>query len=135
MIDLKENSVQNVNELPNKDFKIKRIQEWVNMIDLKETLSEQDICESFHSIDKAKRGSYVLGNASNTKLDSKSTHGMEAAKKYVSSLPASSTSAQLANLGLVVVPFLSTFNSLKTLNLSGNANAKLNLFGKFYYSS
>ncbi|PIA36675.1 hypothetical protein AQUCO_03300113v1 [Aquilegia coerulea] len=118
-------SVQNLNELPNKDFKIKRIQEWVNMIDLEESLSDQDVSESSHSIDKAKKGSYVLGSASTTKLDSKSTHGMEAAKNYVSSLPASSTSAQLANLGLLVVPFLSAFNSLKTLNLSGNAIVRI----------
>ncbi|KAL4592560.1 hypothetical protein LXL04_005560 [Taraxacum kok-saghyz] len=45
---------------------------------------------------------------------------MDAAKSYISSLSASSSSAHLVNHGLVTIPFLSPFASLKELNLSGN---------------
>lgn len=120
-----ESSLQNVNALPNKDFKTKRIEEWVSMIDLEESGSLPDTSESSHSIDRVKKGSHMVGSASTPKVDSKGIHGMEAAKNYVSSLPAASTAAQLANLGLVMVPFLGAFANLKTLNLSGNAIVKI----------
>lgn len=53
-------------------------------------------------------------------VDHKISPGMEAAKRYISSLTANTSTAQLANHGLVVIPFLSAFVSLKVLNLSGN---------------
>ncbi|KAL5731128.1 hypothetical protein ACHQM5_003886 [Ranunculus cassubicifolius] len=117
-------SSMTLNAMPSKDFKAKRIEEWVNMIDLGESSSLQEMSESSHSIDRVKKGALVSAS-STTKVDSKSIHGMEAAKNYVTSMPATSTSAQLANLGLVVIPFLSAFVNLKTLNLSGNTIVRI----------
>ncbi|XP_043689087.1 uncharacterized protein LOC122640047 isoform X2 [Telopea speciosissima] len=114
---LGEPSVQNWNDLPNKDFKIKRIEEWVSMINLKDSSPFEETSEPAQSINETKKVS--------TALDSKNTPGIEAAKSYISSLTATSTSAQLANLGLVVIPFLSAFVSLRVLNLSGNSIVRI----------
>ncbi|KAJ9560731.1 hypothetical protein OSB04_005891 [Centaurea solstitialis] len=48
-----------------------------------------------------------------------------AAKKYISSLSRSSSAAHLANHGLVAIPLLIPFASLKELNLSGNAIVRI----------
>ncbi|KAJ6843602.1 uncharacterized protein M6B38_295880 [Iris pallida] len=50
---------------------------------------------------------------------------MEMAYNYISSLTATSSAAQMANLGLVAVPFLSAFVGLRVLNLSGNAIVRI----------
>ncbi|XP_027348213.1 protein phosphatase 1 regulatory subunit SDS22-like [Abrus precatorius] len=57
--------------------------------------------------------------------DHRVTTGMEAAKRYISSLSANATEAQLPNHGLLVIPLFNTFESLKILNLSGNAIVRI----------
>ncbi|KAF6151570.1 hypothetical protein GIB67_021756 [Kingdonia uniflora] len=118
-------SVRSWDKIPSKEFKVKRIEEWVNMIDLEQSNNFQDAGESLYSTNAVKKGPTVLGSATNVKLDAKSTHAMESAKKYIASLTASSASAQLTNLGLVVVPLLSAFVSLRVLNLSGNGIVRI----------
>ncbi|KAE8075806.1 hypothetical protein FH972_014493 [Carpinus fangiana] len=117
-----ESSVHSWDELPSKDFKIKWIEEWVNDLQLCSPLEETN--ESSQSDDQVKRNPNILNSMTTAKIDGKITPGMEAAK-YISSLSAIATTAQLANHGLVVIPFLSAFASLRVLNLSGNAIVKI----------
>ncbi|XWS54274.1 hypothetical protein CRYUN_Cryun10bG0076700 [Craigia yunnanensis] len=115
--------VLNWNELTGKDFKIKRIEEWVN--DLQHCSPLEETFELSLASDNVKVEPAVSNGLTAAKADVKVTPGMEAAKRYISSLSASATTAQLANHGLVVIPFLSAFVSLKVLNLSGNAIARI----------
>ncbi|KAK4577415.1 hypothetical protein RGQ29_027780 [Quercus rubra] len=116
-------SVHNLDEVPGKDYKIKRIQEWVNDLQLCSPLEETN--ESFQSEDQVNRDSNIPNSWTALKVDGKVTPGMEAAKKYISSLSAMATTAHLSNHGLVVIPFLSAFASLRVLNLSGNAIVRI----------
>lgn len=118
-----EASVHRLDELPSKDFKIKRIEEWVNDLQYCSLLEETN--ESSPSNEEVKRDSNILNSLTAAKVDGKVTPGMEATKKYLSSLGAMATTAQLANHGLVAIPFLSAFVSLKVLNLSGNAIVRI----------
>lgn len=119
-------------DLPDKDFKMKRIDVWVSALqdcspsEGKNALS----ASSDHQEDDMVA---VLDGLSISKHESKITPGMEAAKRYVSSLSATTTAAQLANHGLVMIPFLSAFVSLKALNLSGNAIGLYFLFPRFLF--
>ncbi|XWS68551.1 hypothetical protein CRYUN_Cryun04dG0099700 [Craigia yunnanensis] len=115
--------VPNWNELTAKDFKIKRIEEWVD--DLQHCSSLEETFGISHSSDHVKAEPAVSNGLTAANVDVKVTPGMEAAKRYISSLSASATTAQLANHGLVVIPFISAFVSLKVLNLSGNAIARI----------
>ncbi|KAK1388947.1 Outer arm dynein light chain 1 protein [Heracleum sosnowskyi] len=112
-------------DLPDKDFKMKRIDVWVSAIqDCSPSEGENAFsASSDHQEDDMVA---VSDGLSTSKHDSKITPGMEAAKRYVSSLSATTTAAQLANHGLVMIPFLSAFVSLKALNLSGNAIVRIN---------
>ncbi|XP_062009564.1 uncharacterized protein LOC133726104 [Rosa rugosa] len=114
-----ESSVRRWDELPSRDFKIKRIEEWVSGLQYTSLLEETN--ESSQSNDQVKRDSSDINSVTAAKTDVKVTPGMEAAKRYISALSAASTTAQLANHGLAVIPFLSAFVSLRVLNLSGNA--------------
>ena len=120
-----ESSHHQWDELPNRDFKIKRIQEWVS--DLQHCSPLEETNESFQSNDHIKRDSSTSNGLAAEKVEDKVTPSMEVAKRYISSLSAAATTAQLANHGLVVIPFLSAFVSLRVLNLSGNALG-LNLY-------
>ncbi|XP_022742660.1 uncharacterized protein LOC111293881 [Durio zibethinus] len=115
--------VLNWNEMTGKHFKIKRIEEWVN--DLQHCSPLEETFELSHPSDHVKAEPAVSNGLTAAKVDVKVTPGMEAAKRYISSLSASATTAQLANHGLVVIPTLSAFVSLKMLNLSGNAIARI----------
>ncbi|KAJ9686809.1 hypothetical protein PVL29_015590 [Vitis rotundifolia] len=115
-----ESSFSQWDDLPNKEFIIKRIREWVT--DLQHFSPLEETNELPDSDREVNKGSSSLTAA---KLDEKFTPGMEAAKRYISSLTATATTAQLANHGLVVIPFLSAFVSLKVLNLSGNAIVRI----------
>ncbi|KAL8137999.1 hypothetical protein V2J09_004000 [Rumex salicifolius] len=99
-------------QLPNEDFKIKWIESWVT--DLHECGPVEEIDE-IHSPHDQGNAIPVLKEEANLNPN------MQAAKKYISSLSASATAAQLMNHGLVVIPFLSAFVSLKVVNLSGNS--------------
>ncbi|KAK0589460.1 hypothetical protein LWI29_014612 [Acer saccharum] len=118
-----ESAVQQWDNLPNKDFKIKRIEEWVS--DLQHCSPLEETSELSLSNDQVKRDHDVLKGLTAAKVDDKVSPGMEAAKRYISTLSASSNTAQLSNHGLVVIPFLSAFVSLKVLNLSGNAIVRI----------
>ncbi|KAF3443784.1 hypothetical protein FNV43_RR13474 [Rhamnella rubrinervis] len=110
-------------ELPNMDFKIKRIEEWVNELQNCSPLEETND-SSQSSVQFRKDSSFLNGFAAG-KMEDKIIPGVEAAKRYISSLSAVATTAQLANHGLVVIPFLSAFVSLRVLNLSGNAIVRI----------
>lgn len=108
-------------ELPSVDFKIKRTEEWVT--DLQHCSHMEESNDGLSNVDdhQVQRDSTVVDNLTAGRFNGKLAPGMEAAKKYISSLSATATTAQLANHGLVVIPFLSPFISLKSLNLSGNS--------------
>lgn len=110
-------------EFPGKDFKIKRIEDWVSDLQHVNLSEEADEITGYED-DELPREHVVLNEPPTTASVVKLTPGMEAAKKYISSLSASATTAQLVNHGLVVIPFLSAFVSLRVLNLSGNAIGK-----------
>jgi hypothetical protein len=114
-----ESSVRRWDELPSRDFKIKRIEEWVNGLQYSSPLEETNELSQYN--DQVKRDSNDLNSVTAAKMDGKVTPGMEAAKRYISALSAAATTAQLANHGLAVIPFLSAFVNLRVLNLSGNA--------------
>ncbi|XP_048137809.1 uncharacterized protein LOC115733799 isoform X2 [Rhodamnia argentea] len=105
-------------DLPNKEFKIKRIEEWVT--DLQPYSPSDEVEESYQPNDQNQREYPVLNDLAAAKVGPKMSPGNEAAKRYISSLSASATTAQLANHGLALIPFFSAFTSLKMLNLSGN---------------
>ncbi|XP_022135596.1 uncharacterized protein LOC111007516 isoform X2 [Momordica charantia] len=115
--------VQQFDEPQSNDFKIKRIEEWVSDLQI---CSPDETTEVFESAaNEVEREPHIETGSSAGRMDSKATAGMEAAKRYISSMNAAATTAQLANHGLAVVPFLSAFVSLKVLNLSGNAIGKI----------
>ncbi|XP_065873826.1 uncharacterized protein [Euphorbia lathyris] len=118
-----ESSIQQGNEFSGKDFKIKRIEEWVNDLQLCNPIEETN--ESSFTNLSLDRNSTIVNGLSTTKMDNKVTPGMEAAKRYITSLGASATTAQLSNHGLAVIPFLSAFVSLRVLNLSGNSIVRI----------
>ncbi|XP_031258736.1 uncharacterized protein LOC116128979 isoform X1 [Pistacia vera] len=121
-----ESSTQKSDNLPSKDFKIKRIEEWVNDLQHCSLCSPlEETNDSSLSNDQIKKDRDVLNGLNFAKVDGKVTPGMEAAKRYIASLNGSATTAQLSNHGLVVIPFLSAFVSLKVLNLSGNAIVRI----------
>ncbi|KAM0054890.1 putative leucine-rich repeat domain superfamily [Helianthus debilis subsp. tardiflorus] len=110
--------------LPNEDFKIRRIEKWI--MDLQHSSSLEET-ETLTDLDHHGQNdnNTTLDSIPASKNDAKSVLGMDAAKRYISSLNAAATSAQLANHGLVVIPFLSAFSSLRALNLSGNSIVRI----------
>ncbi|KAL8031413.1 hypothetical protein ABFX02_13G022400 [Erythranthe guttata] len=114
-------------ELPTKGFRLTRIEEWVFdhqhcRSPVEESTNEFASCSN-HEFPEGSNA--LLEEPSSKKLEVKVNPGAEAAKRYITSLNASATSAQLTNLGLVVIPFLSAFVSLKVVNLSGNSIARI----------
>lgn len=117
-----ESTVCRFEELTGKDFKIKRIEDWVMDLQHCSPLEETNEASTSNADQVQSSGETVLDNLTVAKFDGgKVTPGTEVVKKYLSSLSAAATAAQLANHGLVVIPFLSAFVSLRALNLSGNA--------------
>lgn len=114
-----ETSFHHWDEVPAKDFRLKRIEQWV--FNLQECGPLEESNESAPCDDQELPKGNALAGPTVPKVDVKVNPGMEAAKRYISSLNSSATAAQLTNLGLVVIPFLSVFVSLKALNLSGNS--------------
>ncbi|XP_074284948.1 uncharacterized protein LOC141610651 [Silene latifolia] len=106
---------------PGQDFKIKRIEDWV--IDLQHCSPVEETNETAISNSPVKRASSFLDGLD--KMEMKTNPGMEVAKRYISSLNASATTVQLANHGLVAIPLLVAFASLKVLNLSGNSIVRI----------
>ncbi|KAJ6835041.1 uncharacterized protein M6B38_123720 [Iris pallida] len=118
-----ESPILDCDELNPRDFRIQRIQDWISKIDIESDCIVEEPGESSSSfLDKEPQ---VEGDVPTTKLDAKSQLGMEMAYNYISSLTATSSAAQMANLGLVAVPFLNAFVGLRVLNLSGNAIVRI----------
>ncbi|KAJ6761898.1 hypothetical protein OIU74_024545 [Salix koriyanagi] len=115
-----ESSTQQWEDLPSKDYKMKRIVDWVNNL---------QHCGSFEEPNElSNTDDPVHGDSDDfitAKVDSKVTPDMEAAKRYISSLTVSATTAHLSNLGLAEIPYLSVFGSMRMLNLSGNSIVKI----------
>ncbi|XP_050205440.1 uncharacterized protein LOC126655348 [Mercurialis annua] len=118
-----ESSIQQGDGLQGKDFKIKRIQEWVT--DLQHCSAPEETDEVSNSVHLMNSVSPAINGLTATKMNSNFSPGMEAVKRYISSLSAFSTTVQLSNHGLVVIPFLGAFISLKVLNLSGNSIVRI----------
>ncbi|KAF7144981.1 hypothetical protein RHSIM_Rhsim04G0058800 [Rhododendron simsii] len=120
-----ESSTPQWKEILSKDLKIKRIEEWV--VDLQHCSPLEGTNDAIPNVDDhhVQKGYTVVDNLLAARCDGRVTPGMEAAKKCISSFSAATTSAQLANHGLVVIPFLSAFVSLRALNLSGNAIVRI----------
>ncbi|KAL4585157.1 hypothetical protein LXL04_009772 [Taraxacum kok-saghyz] len=113
----------NMSRLANKDYKTKRIEKWV--MDLHYTpASEVNKAVNLDPRGKNVRTA-ILDCTATSKTGTKAFRGMDAAKSYISSLSASSSSAHLVNHGLVTIPFLSPFASMKELNLSGNTIVRM----------
>jgi len=106
------------NELTPRTYNIKRIEDWINQIDMDAiTVDEQG--ES--SISASTESCEPTAGVRAVRPDAKSPLGMEIAYTYIAKLTPASSSAQLANLGLVAIPRLSAFSGLRLLNLSGNS--------------
>ncbi|EPS62075.1 hypothetical protein M569_12720, partial [Genlisea aurea] len=113
-----------------KDFKLKRIEEWVvTTLQYTQPLEEDEVEEEFEiapsSYDHSSEGQPFPDKPKPSDANAASAGGAEAAKRYISCLNPSAAAAQLANLRLVVVPFLGAFVGLKALNLSGNAISRI----------
>ncbi|XP_024993731.1 uncharacterized protein LOC112527358 isoform X2 [Cynara cardunculus var. scolymus] len=119
----KDSSVSQWEELPHEDFRIKRIEKWVMDLRRCSSLEETNIPTNLDYGQNVK--STILDPVASSKNDDKAVLGMDAAKRYISSLSTSATAAQLTNHGLVVIPFLSAFSSLRALNLSGNSIVRI----------
>ncbi|KAI3824724.1 hypothetical protein L1987_06195 [Smallanthus sonchifolius] len=111
-------------ELPDEDFKIKRIEKWVMDLQHSSSSEETDMLRDLDHHGQNGKNT-ILDPMAASKNDAKTNLGMDAAKRYISSLNAAATTAQLANHGLVVVQFLSAFSSLRALNLSGNSIVRI----------
>ncbi|XP_031129394.1 dynein assembly factor 1, axonemal-like [Ipomoea triloba] len=107
------------------DFRLRRMEKWV---------SELQNCGSFEETNdnnegaERDKGFMMLDRTSSSpvpKLDEMVSPGKDAVKKYLSSLSSTATFAQLVNRGLVVIPFLSAFTTLRSLDLRGNAIARI----------
>ena len=104
------------NELTPRTYSIKRIEDWISQIDI-----ESDTIVEESSSSASTKYSESITSISAVRPDAKSHLGMEIAYTYISKLTPVSSSAQLANLGLVAIPRLSAFSGLRLLNLSGNS--------------
>lgn len=123
-----DSSIQNSEQLTSEQFNIKRIEDWICQIDIQNGVVGE-IGESSSSISErephiSKKDPLVVAVGTTTKHGAHNP-GMEVAYNYISSLPISSSSAHMSNLGLVAVPFLGAFSSLRVLNLSGNAIVRI----------
>ncbi|CAN1232130.1 Protein phosphatase 1 regulatory subunit 7 [Linum perenne] len=116
-------SVQQPGEYPNEDFRFRRIEAWVNDLHSCGPVDEAIVLPGIDELVSSEPT--VLGRPTVAKVDDKMTPSMEAAKRYISSLNPSTTTAQLSNHGLAVIPALGAFGSLRVLNLSGNSIARI----------
>lgn len=114
-----ESSHCNWEQLTPQELSMRRVESWISQIGIHGDLIVEEQGESSTSVSKEEIQS--LDDVVPPKPNSRSSLAMEVAYNYISSLTSSSSSAQMANLGLITVPILSSFVSLRVLNLSGNA--------------
>lgn len=123
--DLQGSSYDQWGQLRGEDLKMKRIEEWVVDLQNLEPIEEGNETPTSHTQLHRGSSSGFLNGVESAKMEVKINPGMEAAKKYISTLNPTASTAHLANHGLAVIPFLSAFVSLKVLNLSGNSIARI----------
>ncbi|VAH46654.1 unnamed protein product [Triticum turgidum subsp. durum] len=114
---------EDLNELSPRAYSIKRIEDWISRIDIDSDIIVEEQGESSSSASTKYSESVISVSA--VRPDAKSPLGMEIAYTYISKLTPVSSSAQLANLGLVAIPRLSAFSGLRLLNLSGNSIVRI----------
>lgn len=112
-------------ESSSKDFTKRRILDWVTDLQQCDNLEVSSELSAPDSYEPARYDNSLDVFHARREEGKVNTPGMEAVKKYISSLTPSATSAQLVNHGLVVIPLLSAFSSLRALNLSGNAIVRI----------
>ncbi|GAB2274849.1 hypothetical protein Dimus_009621 [Dionaea muscipula] len=122
---VQESSSHHWDQFLGKDFKSERVEEWV--IDLQNCGAVEETNETPAPDTRLWKGSGMLDGVDSAKLEAKNkiNPGMEAAKRCISFLTPTASTAQLANHGLAIIPFLSAFVSLKVLNLSGNSIVRI----------
>lgn len=118
-----EESSNHWDHFPSRDFKTKLIDDWV--LNLEHCSPVEDTIEIADSRNEVTRGSTFFDSLEAAKEGREINPSMEAAKRYISCMGASASTAQLANHGLVAIPLLSAFVSLKILNLSGNSIVRI----------
>ncbi|KAL6880369.1 hypothetical protein ACP4OV_011934 [Aristida adscensionis] len=122
---------EGADELTPRTYSIKRIEDWISQIVIDDTTVEEQGESSYNTANSIEPAADIPA----VRPDAKSPLGMEIAYTYISKLTPASSSAQLANLGLVAIPRLSAFSGLRLLNLSGNSIGGLHLenltFGPF----
>ncbi|KAL0926653.1 hypothetical protein M5K25_002893 [Dendrobium thyrsiflorum] len=114
-----ESSHDNGDQLTPQEFSMRRVENWISQIDIHGDLIVEE--QGASSTTVSKEEPQILAAVDPPKSDTRSNLAMEVAYNYISSMTSSSSSAQMTNLGLVAVPVLSPFISLRVLNLSGNA--------------
>ncbi|XAR55439.1 hypothetical protein NMG60_11035507 [Bertholletia excelsa] len=108
-------SVHRWEKMPTEDVKIKRIEEWISNLRYGNPLEETINGSSNLDDHRGQEAATTIDNLNKTRLGAKDLPGAAVAK----------TIAHLPNHGLVTIPFLRAFVSLKTLNLSGNSIARI----------
>ncbi|KAH0454663.1 hypothetical protein IEQ34_016587 [Dendrobium chrysotoxum] len=116
-----ETSHYNWEGLTPEEFSMKRVEHWISQI---------DICADFIVEESGEGSANVCKevpkiSVDSRKPDARSLQAIEVPHNRISSLTSTSSSTQMANLGLVTVPVLSPFVSLRVVNLSGNVIARV----------
>ncbi|CAI9280148.1 unnamed protein product [Lactuca saligna] len=114
---------RNWDRLANKDFKVKRIEKWVMDLHYTPVNEVNKPVNLDNRVNNAR--TTILDCSATSRMGTKGVRGMDAAKSYISSLSGSSSTAHLANHGLVTIPFLSAYTNMKELNLSGNTIVRI----------
>lgn len=100
--------------VPSAESSLSRVKEWISTIQQPDTPFHEPVPGSVSEINEE------VGDASGGFPDAV-TMDRELASAAIRSLPAYSTVAHMAGIGLREVPSLAVFNCLKTLNLSANS--------------
>ncbi|XP_020573124.1 uncharacterized protein LOC110019689 [Phalaenopsis equestris] len=112
-----ETSYYDWDQLTLEEFSMKRVEHWISQIDIRGDFTVEETGEA--SASDSKENPEIRLDP--RKPDAKSFQAMEVPHNCMSSLSSTSSSAHMANLGLVTVPTLTPFVSLRCLNLSGNS--------------
>lgn len=95
---------------------MKRVEHWISQIDIRDDFIVEESEEDSANVSREDPEISV----ERRKPDARNIQAMDVPQNCISSLTSSSSSIQMANLGLVTVPVLSPFVGLRVLNLSGN---------------
>ncbi|WOL12989.1 putative serine/threonine-protein kinase [Canna indica] len=115
----KEGVVGNWDGLNHEGYNMRRVAAWINQLDVENCNIVEEVGESSNFISDKEPAKVALTGSK--KLDAQNNLGMVVAYNYLSTLSPATSTAQMANFGLVAIPVLSAFAGLKMLNLSGNA--------------